>query len=432
MSGHKRDCKKLQNAIKPLMELMKWQRCEGTVKYIDYTSWLSMDMMAVYLADKNSNIWQQGVQEWTKQNYLDAMVLFQNYLSPYKKAWNSNPGKQTFDTKDLVDSENEKLFCMRAINLAKKLLFCAYCELDGAQIDSARQRLVQCISLLITIQSLQSCDKEGVQTTMDDAWMELTLSMEEVPSDRIVARHTAKMAIATESCWTDPLQRPGYVAKVQLVGEPFIPRDRHPSWCKVIEANWKFILEEYESLVKHRSSWHDVGSGHRGSGHDDHRVVSGKKWTEYVLFGSGSSENDNDAPITKQLIRKYVPDAVSLAQMGGGEVIFSRLEGGTQINAHCGTTNVRWTAHLALVVPMPKSDCRIRIADDWYNWEVGKLLIFDDSFEHEVVNNTCDERVVLLIRLWHPELKGYLRNETLAEAIAKKEESVAKRYHPPS
>lgn len=422
MSGHKRDCKKLQNAIKPLMEL---------VRYNDYTSWLSSDMMAEYLADSNSNVWQQGVQEWNKQNYLDAMVIFQNYLSPYEIAWNSNPGKQTFYTSNLNDPD-EKLFCSRSINLAKKLLFCAYCELDGTQIDLARQRLVQCISLLVTIQSLQSCDIEEVKTTMSDAWMELTLSMEEVPSDRIVSRHVANMAIASESCsWTDPLQRPGYMAKVQLDGIPFIPRERHPSWCKVLEANWKYIFDEYEALVKHGSSWYDVGSGHRGSGHDDHRVVSGKKWTEYVLFGSGSSDSDNDAPITKQLIREHVPDAVSLAEMGGGEVIFSRLEGGTQINAHCGTTNIRWTAHLALVVPMPKSGCRIRVADEWHTWEVGKLLLFDDSFEHEVANDTCGERVVLLIRLWHPDLKGRHRNEALIEAIAKKEENVVKRYHPP-
>jgi aspartyl/asparaginyl beta-hydroxylase (cupin superfamily) len=59
------------------------------------------------------------------------------------------------------------------------------------------------------------------------------------------------------------------------------------------------------------------------------------------------------------------------------------------------------------------------------------VLLFDDSFEHEVVNDTPEDRVVLLIRLWHPQLEGKCRLEALMKAIAKKEGNVAKRYHPP-
>ena len=35
---------------------------------------------------------------------------------------------------------------------------------------------------------------------------------------------------------------------------------------------------------------------------------------------------------------------------------------------------------------------------------MGKVLLFDDSFEHEVRNDTNEDRVVLLIRVRHPEL----------------------------
>lgn len=432
-AGHKNDCKKLQKAIKPLKDLMNWQHCEDGVKYTDFTSWLSVDLMAEFYSIKSSSgLWQRGVQEWNDQNYLEAMAIFQTSLVAYQNAW-SGQSKQPFYTKHLRGPADEQLFCTSALHLAKRLLFCAYCELDGEQIESARQRLVQCLSLLITIQPLQCASKDEVKTTMDDAWMELTLSMEEVPSDRITARHVAKMAIITNSCgWTDAQQRPGFVAKVPLDAVPFIARENHLSWCEAIEHNWQDILKEYKSLIdNNKRDWHDVGSGERGSGHNDHRVVTGKSWTEYVLFGSGSTENNSDAPITKQLIREYVPDAVSLAEMGGGEVIFSRLEGGTFINSHCGTTNIRWTAHLGLIVPKSKSDCRVRVADEWHSWDAGKLILFDDSFEHEVINDTSEERVVLLMRLWHPQLEKKHRHDVLTSAIAKKEENVAKRYHPP-
>ena len=115
-------------------------------------------------------------------------------------------------------------------------------------------------------------------------------------------------------------------------------------------------------------------------------------------------------------------------------MIFSRLSPRTHIKPHCGPTNLRWTAHLGLVVPKSKSDCRIRVGNEWMSWSAGKVIVFDDSFEHEVRNDTDEERVVLLIRLWHPELilRNGLASQLVEEAIVKKEESVQKRYHPPS
>ncbi len=135
-------------------------------------------------------------------------------------------------------------------------------------------------------------------------------------------------------------------------------------------------------------------------------------------------------------------------------MIFSRLQPQTHIKPHCGPTNLRWTAHLGLVIPttnkndksMSESDsaegdssssCRIRIGNKWTSWSVGKVLLFDDSFEHEVRNDTNEDRVVLLIRVWHPELMSRgggvgKATQLVAEAIARKEEAVQKRYHPPT
>ena len=138
--------------------------------------------------------------------------------------------------------------------------------------------------------------------------------------------------------------------------------------------------------------------------------------------------------MTKRLLRHYVPDAVSLAQQGGGEVIFSRLSPRTHIQAHCGPTNLRWTAHLGLVVPDSTSQqrCQIRVQEQWYSWQPGKILLFDDSYEHEVRNDTDQERVVLLMRVWYPHLLKARREDYLMQARAKKEEAIDKRYHPPT
>ena len=95
------------------------------------------------------------------------------------------------------------------------------------------------------------------------------------------------------------------------------------------------------------------------------------------------------------------PEAISLAMAGGGETLFSVLRPGTHLRPHCGSTNTRLTCHLGLVVPR---GCRIRAGDEWRTWKEGEVLVFDDSWEHEVRHEGESDRVVLLINFWHPDL----------------------------
>ena len=47
----------------------------------------------------------------------------------------------------------------------------------------------------------------------------------------------------------------------------------------------------------------------------------------------------------------------------------------------------------------------LRVAGDPRPWEEGKMVIFDDSYEHEAANLSKEmERVILLIDIWHPDL----------------------------
>ena len=38
------------------------------------------------------------------------------------------------------------------------------------------------------------------------------------------------------------------------------------------------------------------------------------------------------------------------------------------------------------------------------SWLQNKCIIFDDSFEHEVHHNGNQDRIVLIVDLWHPQL----------------------------
>jgi aspartyl/asparaginyl beta-hydroxylase (cupin superfamily) len=37
-------------------------------------------------------------------------------------------------------------------------------------------------------------------------------------------------------------------------------------------------------------------------------------------------------------------------------------------------------------------------------WQVGKLMIFDDTIEHEAWNDSDEDRILLIFDIWRPEL----------------------------
>ena len=82
-------------------------------------------------------------------------------------------------------------------------------------------------------------------------------------------------------------------------------------------------------------------------------------------------------------------------------VFFSCLAGGTHVTPHCGASNTRLRCHIGLKVP---PGCSIRVGDEEREWNERKVIVFDDSFEHEVWNRSAETRWVLIVDFWHPEL----------------------------
>jgi aspartate beta-hydroxylase len=85
-----------------------------------------------------------------------------------------------------------------------------------------------------------------------------------------------------------------------------------------------------------------------------------------------------------------------------GNVLFSRLAPRANIHAHFGPVNTRIRVHLGIEVP---AGCEIEIDNQTRTWEEGKCIVFDDSFLHSVRNTSDRHRVILLVDVWHPELR---------------------------
>lgn len=123
-----------------------------------------------------------------------------------------------------------------------------------------------------------------------------------------------------------------------------------------------------------------------------------------------------------------------------GFCFFSTLHGNSSIKPHSGPMNLRLRMHLPLVVPSTsdsKDDTSstpsphgnnnnhttqqqnstssaarpttgIRVADQTREWHEGSAIILDDSYVHEVWNDsdTNDSlRVLFLLDLWHPDVR---------------------------
>lgn len=82
-------------------------------------------------------------------------------------------------------------------------------------------------------------------------------------------------------------------------------------------------------------------------------------------------------------------------------VLFSALTPGSVVPPHQGPFNGRLRVHLALT---GSAGCYLRVGTQIREWQDGKVLVFDDSFEHQVCHAGSDTRVVLMMNVLQPGL----------------------------
>jgi aspartyl/asparaginyl beta-hydroxylase (cupin superfamily) len=118
-------------------------------------------------------------------------------------------------------------------------------------------------------------------------------------------------------------------------------------------------------------------------------------WRVLFLYHWGARRalpNARLCPRTVELIES-VPNVL--------QAFFSILEPGKSVPAHRGPTLGTLRYHTALHVP-EENPPSIRVKDRRYTWKVGESLLFDDSLEHEVFNESDDVRVVLIVDVMRP------------------------------
>ena len=176
-----------------------------------------------------------------------------------------------------------------------------------------------------------------------------------------------------------------------LVGDPpvFDPNDF--AWTRPFETNWRMVRAELDEVLKKRDripTFHQISRNQR-------KISKGDNWKTFGFYGFGTRIHKNCArcPETARLL-----DALPGVQ----NAMYSILAPGYHIPPHYGPTKTIIRGHLALKVPQERDQCWIRVEDEILHWDEGKCIVFDDTFEHEVYNNTDEERVVLFFDVIRP------------------------------
>jgi len=203
-----------------------------------------------------------------------------------------------------------------------------------------------------------------------------------------------------------PIER--FIGRRSLVGEEaFFPLERFP-WIEHVEQHWEVIREELEGVLED----HEGLPNFQDISKDQIEITDDDRWKTFFLYGYGfeAELGVQMCPRTAALMRE-IP--------GMTTAMLSILSPRKHILDHRGPYKGVLRYHLGLIVPEQKEQCRIRVGDEIRHWEEGKSMVFDDTFNHEVWNDTDETRVVLFVDVLRPlPFPESLINKAIVKAIA--------------
>jgi aspartate beta-hydroxylase len=199
--------------------------------------------------------------------------------------------------------------------------------------------------------------------------------------------------------YPDARQQPTFLYFPGLSARPYLDRSLFP-WIAALEAQTGVIRDELLGVLGSDAGRERVFTSDALEQQNLRGLAEPPSWTGYYFYRHGERREGNCAGCP-QTIRAL--DALPLARVPAHapEVLFSVFTPGTQLLAHRGVTNTRLVGHLPLIVP---ENCALSVGGEVHEWQEGRVVVFDDTYEHEAWNRSSRTRVVLIFDLWHPGL----------------------------
>lgn len=217
--------------------------------------------------------------------------------------------------------------------------------------------------------------------------------------------------------YQDPRQKP-HLLLVPDLAPIAVYGPEHMPWQAALEAAFADIRREFLAARQQAADEEKpyFAPAAADPGEDWKPLANSLNWGSFHLYKQGTANPRllEFFPVTLKTLQS-VP--VLETASGPREILFSVLKGRQRIPPHFGVANTDITVHLPIIGTERSA---IRVVDDVYAWQEGKVFAFDDAFDHESWNDSDETRVNLLFEAWHPDLTADERS-ALGAAIDARE-----------
>ena len=181
----------------------------------------------------------------------------------------------------------------------------------------------------------------------------------------------------------EPWQRPTFYYP-KLAAKAFYDPAEFP-WTKRLKEAFSDIVRETTACLKLGRGFEPVFP----------KYADGGRWATlwFSLYGQRYADNCALFPLTM--------NALEAVPAPAGWAALSALEPGSHVRPHCGVTNAKLRLHYAICA---ERGSRLRVGSRFYEWSSGEMMIFDDSYEHEVWVSGTHPRIVMIVDFYHPDL----------------------------
>ena len=210
-------------------------------------------------------------------------------------------------------------------------------------------------------------------------------------------------------------QRPHLFYIPNLSAQPIYDNNNF-EWCMVVENAFEELTSEFSELFSLIDTMGEPYLDNSFKSRGFELLAGSMNWSALSLFKDGM-KNDRLAGLMPKTLAMLNKLPLYRIDENPFEVFFSLLKAGQHITPHFGQSNHSLTVHLPIVVP---KGGYLTVANQKRYWQKGNPIVFDDSFEHEAINPSNEDRIVLIFSIWHPDLSIEEQQDILASFKTRK------------